>query len=188
MGKGEIKSSVELAMERLAEMPRLSPEEAAELQRKELVPVGQGLAAKYLDGRLRDDELTRELKKYADPKAEIVTEALISALLQTIDLDNSQRTGRVFAALKTIGRYTHLADIEQRVEKVIQEYQRQKALSQEQYEREYRASLRKRGISGSALRPNLKDSKRLRASLDELTQAHKKKLTDALRALDALKL
>jgi hypothetical protein len=183
MGNGEIKSSVELAMERLAAMPRLSPEEVAELQRKELVPVGQGLAVRYLDGRLREDELDTELRKYTEQKAELVKEGLLSALLQSIDLENTQKNDRIFGALKTVEKYKNIADTQQSVEKVIQEYQKQKALSQEQYEREYRASLHKRGISGSAFRPNLKGSKRLGALLDELKQAHKKKLVEALGAL-----
>jgi hypothetical protein len=124
MSTGEIKSSVQLAMERLAAMPRLSAAEVAELERKELIPVAQGLAHKYLDGRLRQDELDRELRKYTEQKAGIVKGALLLALQQAIDLENSQRNERVFSALSAIGTYRYLSDIQQRVEKIVQEYQR----------------------------------------------------------------
>ena len=49
-----IKSTLELAMEKAAKLPKLTPEEIRERQEREYGPLGRAIAERFLRGELPD--------------------------------------------------------------------------------------------------------------------------------------
>ena len=78
---GDIKSAWEIALEKTEKLGKLSPEELREQRRQELAPVGRGLADRYLAG-LGLWQLKVELDRYKGEEKTLVTEALVSGLVQ----------------------------------------------------------------------------------------------------------
>jgi hypothetical protein len=179
MGNREIKSSIELAMEKVAEMSRLTPEELAEQLRKEFAPLGRALALRFMEGRIDGEKLATELGRYTGDPASIVRHALLSELKRSVGLEDTGKNARVFEALEALGTDIASTDLRQRAARIAEEYQKERERTEERFATEYRASLQKRGIAGSALRPNLRDSRGLKARLSE----PRKMYGDRLRGL-----
>ncbi|MDO8490931.1 MAG: hypothetical protein Q7T04_02815 [Dehalococcoidia bacterium] len=78
---GEIKSAFEKAMERVEKLGKATPEELAKL---ESLPLGNGLAARFL--REPDFDLKGELAKFPEPKRKFVTEGARETFLSNIVL------------------------------------------------------------------------------------------------------
>ena len=88
MEEERIKSALELAMERVAGLPELTPEEIAEQKEKEYRPVGETLGNKYLQGVIDGREMASELSQYRGEPARIVGKSLVSCLRSSIRLDD----------------------------------------------------------------------------------------------------
>ena len=65
----QIKSSIELAMEKMAKLPKLTKDEIRERQEKEYAPQGQTLARELLTGVLAETRLEVELFRHTRAKA-----------------------------------------------------------------------------------------------------------------------
>lgn len=79
----ELKSAFEIAMDRAKKMGEASPEE---VKKRDLVPQGERVAAKYLRGEC---SLTAELSKYDDEARVYVAEGARGIFLRNIDLPRS---------------------------------------------------------------------------------------------------
>jgi hypothetical protein len=176
----EIKSSIELAMEKVARMSKLTPEELAEQQRKELSPLGKALALKFTEGRIDAKELATELGRYREEEATIVRQALLSELKQSLGLDDAGKNDRVFEALEALGHGIGSGGLRVDAGEITAEYQKEKERIESRFAREYEASLQKRGVSGSSLRPNLRDSRVLKARLEEPRRLHGERLAELI--------
>lgn len=176
MGNKEIKSSIELAMEKVAQMPKLTPEELAEEQRKEFFPLGRALAMKFMEGRIDGEKLANELGRYAGDEAAIVKHALLSDLKGSLSLHDPLQNDRVFEALEALGQEMDSTRFREGVRAMVGDYQEERERIEMQFAEEYRASLRRRGVSGSAPRPNLADSAGLKKRLQEPDRNYGQKL------------
>jgi len=88
---GELKSAFDIAVERAEKLGEASPEE---IKKRDLVPEGERLAARYLKGQC---DLTVELSKYDEEARGYVAEGVRRALLRNLDVpknDVAKRTNR----------------------------------------------------------------------------------------------
>ena len=88
---GELKRAFDIAMERAEKLGKESPEE---IRKRDLVPQGERLAARYLKGQC---DLTVELSKYDDEARSYVAESVKAVLLRNLDVpknDVVKRTNR----------------------------------------------------------------------------------------------
>ena len=88
---GELKRAFDIAMERAEKLGKESPEE---IRKRDLVPQGERLAARYLKGQC---DLTVELSKYDDEARSYVAESIKAVLLRNLDVpknDVVKRTNR----------------------------------------------------------------------------------------------
>ena len=99
MAEDRIKSAREIAMERLARMPALTPEELNEQREKEYGPRGKGIAGRYLDGPLRSSDLAGELRRYQGKEGEVVRKAFVSALCDAISLRDEAKSVRAIEGI-----------------------------------------------------------------------------------------
>ena len=98
----QIKSSIELAMEKMAKLPKLTKDEIRERQEKEYGPQGQAIARDLLTGALAETRLEVELFKHEDERGEIVRKAFSASLCQAIDLEDAETTAKVCNAIKLL--------------------------------------------------------------------------------------
>jgi hypothetical protein len=186
----QIKSSIELAMEKVAKLPKLTKEEIRERQEKEYGPLGQSIARGFLTGALAETRLEVELFKHEDDRGEIVREAFSAFLCQSIDLEDAETTAKVLEAIKVLVHDDcpeETASLLDGLGGILRDYERQKQQKLATIEAAESACLRDLGVSGSAIRLNPKENERWRRSWNELQQAFgpktnqiKQELTDHL--------
>jgi hypothetical protein len=167
----EIKSAFELAMERVARMPRLTPEEMAEQKEREYGPQGIAIAVKYLDGALSDTDLPRELRRHEGSQLSIVRRALISKLCREIQFEKGLGAAR--RALNGLAQIApeKTALIDQCRESFLRiagEFQAAKEKGSGEFGITAKEQLRRLGISGSAVRPNLTESELWKEELSRI--------------------
>jgi hypothetical protein len=170
-----IKSAFELAMERISELPELTPEEKAAQKEKEYGPIGAGLAVKFMNGTLMARHLPIELKRYEGEPQQIVLRELISNLCREINLENTREA--VQKALKGIARIAPekgdlLKEIEADYLKILAEFESARRLALRKSEASAMEQMKAAGISGSAVRVNLNESEQWNQELDKVRRVY----------------
>jgi hypothetical protein len=167
----QIKSSIELAMEKMAKLPKLTKDEIRERQEKEYAPQGQALARDLLTGVLAETRLEVELFKHEGERGRIVRKAFSASLCQAINLEDAETTAKVCNAIKMLVHDDYLEEAASRLNGVLQDYERQKQQGLAAIEEAEGACVRDLGVSGSAIRLNPRENERWRQKWSELQQA-----------------
>lgn len=151
-GMGDIKSAWEIALEKTEKLGKLSPEELRNQRRQEMAPVGRGLAERYLGG-LGLWQLKIELDRYKGTERELVTEALVSSLVQGIELGNSDRLTKAMEGISALKeeQKSSITQIKDRAEALFLEYQEVEQKERRDAEESVREILHQLRISGSAI-------------------------------------
>ena len=179
----QIKSSIELAMEKMEKLPKLTKDEIRERQEKEYAPQGQAIVREFLTGTLAEARLEVELFKHEDERGEIVRKAFSASICQAIDLEDTETTAKVLEAIKALVRDHHLEETASRLDGLLQDYERQKQQELQTVEETENARLRDLGISGSAIRPNPRENEHWRQRWNELRQAFRPKADEIKQEL-----
>jgi hypothetical protein len=179
----QIKSSIELAMEKMAKLPKLTEEEIRERQEKEYGPQGQAIARRFLTGDLAETRLAAELFKHEDERGEIVRKAFSASLCQAIDLEDAEATARVLEAIKALLQDDYPEETAGRLDGILRDYEEQRQRERATIEEAESAELRDLGVSGSAIRLNLGENQRWRQTCSELQQAFRPKADEIKEVL-----
>lgn len=177
---GEIKSSIELAMERTARI-KLSQEEREKLRADEVHSKAKGLVNRFLEVDLHLREIEKELSKY-DPDHRKELERLMFRLLSEalqLDRDNSL----ILEGLEKLKPESHKTTAQ--IRDLVSAYHKRREQELGKVTEGHRLRLKQMGISGSAVVPKVPESpewktaeasfkpdfeKRLQNLLAELTQ------------------
>ena len=183
MGEDRIKSAREIATERLANMPGLTPEELREQREKEYAPRGTAIARRYLQGTLRSGELSAELERYQGQEAEVVKRALLTTLCDSITSGDCDTSLKALDGIAALAGEADLTGIRREVESLAAEHEERLRERRSVIERREKKKLSELGISGPAVRPNvsegqewLKESSQLQAAFGERAGAIRKSL------------
>ena len=162
---GELKSAWEIAQEKANRLGKLSAEEEEQQRKQRYRQIGQGVAQKWLDNP-ETLSLTTELNKHPEEEQELIKRAILSHLLQAVDLKgrsgtspDSMRCGR------SGGVYLHpekilqeIASLEpesqpitEGITKLIQEYEVAGRKTRQELESKTRETLHQLRISGTAV-------------------------------------
>lgn len=148
----EIKSTLDLIMEKTAGLT-LSREEKAEAESREREKRARGIALRLLEGTLRPRELEAEISRAAgDDRTGFL--ALVGAeLIRAADLGRADGPGleEALAALFP----EREAELRSALREVREEYARETARIEEAEAEKFLAELKRRGIYGSAIRPQV---------------------------------
>ncbi len=181
-----IKSAFELAMERISGLPKLTPEEKAEQKEREYAPIGKSIAVKYMDGALADSELPIQLKRYDGIHQRIIRRAMISSLCREINFANSRETVRRawngFARIAPDQR-SALESIEKSFWEISEEFEAAKRQRSSEFIISANEGIKKLGISGSAIRPNLNENEQWEQELSEVQKAYGPRLENIVDRL-----
>ena len=180
---GKVKSTIELAMEKAAKLPRLTEAELRQQQEKEYGPRGRAIAGRFLAGDLAEEDLDSELSRYPDEQGEIVRGAFLESMCQAIDIGEKEATARGFEGIEILVRDDRVEEASTRVRGILQDYQEQRQRELARVEQAEAATLRELGVSGSAIRLNPEQNEVWRAKRSGLLAEFRPKLDELKRQL-----
>jgi len=169
---GEIKSTLELAMER-AEKIEVSPKEIEKLKREEYVTKAKGMVNRYLDGNLNISALKKELNNYDEGIKGIITEALIFEFVNGISISSDNK--RLLEAIETLTQ-GKVKPVNDKINKLCNAFYEEKGNQFEKLETKIRKSLYKTGISGTAIQPKVDSDEDWYRSITKLASEYESKL------------
>jgi len=179
---GEIKSTLDLAMERTKKIS-ISQEEKEEIKRKEILQKVTGLSNRYREGRLSLNEIQKEIERMDGKTEKTVKEALLSQWIDALSVgDEDERLLKGVESLKN----QEVDDVRQKLHRLIIEYQREKEKVKQDVRTQLIKALRKEGISGSAVEPKIEGTELWEKELKKLDHHYRVKLEeikDQLRGL-----
>jgi len=152
---GEIKSSIELAMERTKDL-HLSPAEKEKLQQEETLNKLNGMVRRYQEGGLSLRDLEDELKNQPEETRDNLTRFAVQALIDGIQL--AQDNQRRFDAITALKKGGMDAEIRKRIDDLPRESQKALEEGLHSIESLLREKLAGIGIRGNALIPNTEGS------------------------------
>ena len=180
---GKIKSTIELAMEKAAKLPRLTEAELRQQQEKEYGPRGRAIAGRFLVGDFAEEDLDAELSRFPGEQGEIVRGAFLASMCQAIDIGEREATARAFQGIETLVRDDRVEEASGRVRGVLRDYQEQRQREFARAEQAEAVTLRELGVSGSAIRLNMEQSEGWREKRSELLAEFRPKLDELKREL-----
>jgi len=181
-----IKSAREIAMEKMASLPGLTPEELNGQREKEYAPRGVAIARRYLEGVLRSTELESELHRYQGKEAEIVRTALVSTLCEAVGLRDRAESLKAVDGIGALAGGADLAGTKQEMDAISAELEEKEEQQQAACEDREMKRLRGLGISGSAVRPNLSESEDWQQELARIESEYSQRLGDIRKRLAKL--
>ncbi len=175
-----IKSAFEIAMERIAGLPRLTPEEIAAQKQREFRPIGEALAQKYLGGLISSDDLPFELEKYQGEQRQIVRRSLVESLCRSLGPDEPVAALAALAGMKSLakGKAGFFEQAEEDLRQMIGQFEREKGEKAREFAVVAKRRLESFGISGSAVRPNLDQDENYQRELARIRQTYEPKVAD----------
>lgn len=180
---GKIKSTIELAMEKAAKLPRLTKEEIRQQQEKEYGPRGRAIAGRFLAGDLAAEDLDAELSRYPGEQGEMARAAFLASMCQAIDVGETEATARGFEGIRALVRDDRLEETSSRLGGILRDYQEQQQREFAKTEQAEAVTLRELGVSGSAIRLNMEQSEAWRAKRSALLAEFRPKLDQLKREL-----
>ena len=170
---GEIKSTMDIIMEKTKGLT-LSEEEKAEYKHQELTGKVKSLIQKFLDGHLKQDRFKVEVTALSGKQKNRVNRVIVDESVPHIQLGEQNET--IFRIIEeTVGVDAGpIREMERAFMDRIEAERRD-------CEKSLREKLEKKGISGSAVIPNLKADPDWRQYLSDENEAFRAKISSSLK-------
>ena len=166
---GEIKSSLELAMEKTKRFS-ISDKEKEEMNQKEVFQKTTSLFHRYREGHLSSNEILKEIERMEKKTRTAVKELLLSQWIDALSLDGEdERTLKGVESLKE----RSIAEIKQKFHHLLSRYQGEKEKAKEKMRGQLIEALRKDGMYGSAVEPKLEGGELWRKENERLDQSYR---------------
>ncbi len=165
-----VKSALEIAMERISGLPELTAEEIAEQKEKEFRPLGEALANKYMQEVLDEKDLLSGFNEQKGTSRSIIRRASVALLCRSIQLEDFRATVRAMNGLcRLAGNAEGIRNKANAIwSRILDDFGKRKDITLQKIAVSEKEKLESFGISGTAVRPNLKDNESLEEELDEL--------------------
>ena len=166
---GEIKSTLDIIMEKTKGLT-MTDEEKKAFKRKEVGGKVKGLLQKFLDGSMKLERFKKEIGAFGDEQYDLAKQCVAEECVGRID---PERDNAPFLnVLETIGG----VDTEP-MRKILTEFYKGLEKRQTDQERILRRRLKKQGISGSAVIPNIKADPEWIRYVSEMRERFHEKVT-----------
>jgi hypothetical protein len=179
---GEIKSALELAMEK-SEKYVISAEERERIREKEILQKATGLFHRYKEGHLSQSEMMREIEKIEEKVRERVKEVLFSRWTDALSFDSDPE--RPFGAMESL-KGQSLSNIRKEFESLRSVYRNELEEARQTLSLALVEALKDKGIDGEAVEANLEGSEKWKGRVEEVKRSHQedlKEIKDALKRL-----
>ena len=169
---GEIKSTLDLAMERANKMDIL-PKEIEDIKKNEYLKISQGIVNRYLNSEFHIHKFTKEINKYNENERKILEESLFLEFVNALSLsiDNT----RLFEAIEALNQ-GNVTPILEKIDTLCRDFSEEKKSRQNEAENEIKKRLGTIGISGTSVRPRIHSWKEWNDALDSLVSEYDAKL------------
>jgi hypothetical protein len=179
---GEIKSTLELAMERTKKFA-ISEKEKEEFKQKEVLQKATSLFHRYREGGLSLNEILKQIERMEKKTATTVKELLLSQWIDALSLDNDdERTLKGIESLKQ----RSIDEVKQKFHHLLSQYQGEKAKLRERVRVQFTEALRKDSIYGSAVEPKFEGSELWKKEIEKLDHSYRVKLEEIKEQLRVL--
>jgi len=179
---GEIKSTLELAMERTKKFV-LSDHEKEELKQKEVMQKASSLFHRYRDGHLSLNEVLKQIEKMDEKTAAAVKQSLLSQWIDALSLNGDHE--RTFKGIEALKRQS-VDEVRKKFHHLFSQYQNEKETLREKTRVQSAEALKKERIYGSAVEPNLEKSDLWKKETEKLDLTYKAKLEEIKKNLRSL--
>lgn len=166
---GEIKSTLDIIMEK-AQNLTVTDEDKKQFKEKEIRSRIRGLFQKYLDGIIRLHQLQSEMATFSPDQVE---QARVS--LKELSLEGLTTNGDNNPVFDILNQVLGI-DISP-ITELIQSIENEQRAAKDKMTAEQAAQLRQKGITGTAVIPNIKANKTWRDYLTEAEKQFQKKLS-----------
>ena len=119
---GEIKSSLELAMERTKKFA-ISEKEKEEIKQKEVLRKATSLFHRYREGHLPLNDILKEIEKMEKKTAITVKELLLSQWIDALSLDDDSE--KILKGIESLKQKT-IDEVKQKFHRLLSQYQGEK--------------------------------------------------------------
>jgi hypothetical protein len=157
---GEIKSAIELAMEKTKGL-QLSSEEKEKLKEEELHSKAHSLVNRFLVVDFHLKEVEKELAKYHPDQREHLERLILSYLCEAIQLDRDNDL--IFQGIEAFQKESKKTI--KKIRELMEDYRQRKEKEDKQTKKNLLKKLERQGISGSAVQPKIEGSKEWEESL-----------------------
>ena len=175
----EIKSTLELALERTKKM-KISEEEKEEIRQKELMEKAKTLFHRYREGYAPLNEVQKEIEKMDEKTATAVRDFLLSQWIDALSFkDEDKRLIKGIEWLKN-GR---MEDVPERLRHSLSQYGEEKMKILKEVRIQLLEALRRAGIDGSAIKPNVEGSLPWKEACERLDRLYGSKMEEIKKQL-----
>jgi hypothetical protein len=179
---GEIKSTIELAMERTKRFA-VSEKEREEIKQKEVLQKATSLFHRYREGRLSLNDVSKEVERMERKAATTVKEYLLSHWIDALSLEEDSE--RILKGVESF-KEKSIAEVKQAFDRLLSQCQKEKEKVKEKAESQLVETLKKDGIWGSAVKPKLEGSEFWKKENENLDQSYRKTLEEIKEQLRRL--
>jgi len=179
---GEIKSTLELAMERTKRFS-ISNEEKTEIKRKEIIQKATSLFNRYVEGYLPLNEILKEIERMEEKTAKAVKESLLSQWIDALSLNG--KCERIIKGIESLKQQS-IDEGKQEFNRLLSQYQKEKKKFEEEVRIQVTAALRKESIYGDAVEPKLEGDELWKKEKGELDHSYRTKLEEIKEQLRVL--
>ena len=179
---GEIKSTLELAMERTKKFA-ISEKEKEEIKQKEVLQKATTLFHRYREGHLPLSDILKEIEKMDKKTATTVKELLLSQWIDALSLDDDAE--RILKGVESL-KQRSTDEVKQKFHHLFSQYQEEKEKVKEKVRVQLIEDLRKEGIHGSAVEPKLEGSELWKKESEKLDHSYRVKLEEIKQELKVL--
>jgi hypothetical protein len=178
----EIKSTLELALERTKRFT-LSEKEKKEIKQKEISEKATSLFHRYRDGHIPLNEVQKEIGRMDEKTAGAVKENLLSRWIDALSLNEEGER-----LLKGIGLLKNgkIDEREEEFHHLLSQYRKEKEKARQGAKALLAEVLRKEGIDGDAVDPNVEGSSPWKEALNKLDRLYGGKLEEIRKQLKNL--
>jgi hypothetical protein len=175
----EIKSTLELALERTKKMA-ISEKEKEEIRQKKLLEKAKGLFHRYREGHAPLSELRKEIERMDDKTSAAVKDFLLSQWIDALSLkDEDERLIKGIEWLKN-GR---LEETMRRFRQLSSQYREETEKIRQETRTQLVEALKGEGIAGSAIEPNVEGSLPGKEAVEKLDHLYGGKLEEIRKQL-----
>jgi ElaB/YqjD/DUF883 family membrane-anchored ribosome-binding protein len=175
----EIKSTLELAMERTKKMA-ISDKEREAIKQKEFSQKVNALFHRYMEGLLPLNALLKEIERM-DEKARTMAKEFL--LIQWIDaLSLNEEAEGLLIGIETL-KGKEIDEVKEKLHHLLSQYREETEKIKEEARARSEDALRKEGIYGSAVEPNIEGSPSVKKELRDLDQRFGAKLKEVKEQL-----
>ncbi|MFO7772648.1 MAG: hypothetical protein R6V59_01675 [Dehalococcoidia bacterium] len=181
---GELKSAWQIAQERASRLGKLSAEEQKQQARQRCRQIGQVLAQKWLDGSQQPD-ITAELNKHEAEDRDMIKQAVIERLAEAIEFTSAEHLNEARKVIEGISSSgPELQPEAEELRNLVQEYEEAERKIRQELEGDYRETLHRLRISGTAVADiNMEADPKWQLARQRLAEAFAPILNDLKRKL-----